>query len=126
MVANDRDNGAGENPFIRGFGWVVVVNSTAGGVAAVNGISGSTVGGVCHSGIDATVIQTRKSAGLIDDACQCIGETGVGYSIEDDSSHRYLTGIGFPSSLRRNDPGEKGHFICTITANARNAGRGIT
>ena len=81
MVADNGNNRAGENPFIGGFSRIIVVNGTAGGVAAVNGIPGGAVGGVCHSGIDTPIIQAGKGTGLIDDTCQCVGEAGVGYSV---------------------------------------------
>ena len=81
MLADDGDNGPGENPLIRGLGRVIIIDSTAGRVAAVDGIPGRPVGRVRHSRIDPAVIQAVKSARLIDNAGQGIGKAGMGHPV---------------------------------------------
>ena len=57
VVANDGYNRPGKNPFICRFIRVIIVNSAAGGILAVNGIARGTVGAVGHRGVDAAVRQ---------------------------------------------------------------------
>lgn len=106
MLTNDRDNGTGEDPLTGSFGRIIIVWSAAGGVAAVDGVTGGTIGGVCNRRIYPAVIQTGESAGLIDDACQGIGKAGVCHSIENHRAHRNLTGIRFSSGFGGNDSGQ--------------------
>ena len=81
MLSDHRNDGTGENPLAGGCAGIIVIDCTAGRVASVNRVTGSFIGRVCNRCIDAAIIQTGKSTGLINDTGQGVGKAGVGNTV---------------------------------------------
>ena len=99
MLPNAGDDRTGANPTVRGFVGIVIVESAAGGVGAIEGIPCSAAGRVGDRFIDLTVGDGGEGSGLVDDAGDAVGEGGGFHPIEDNGTDSDLTDIRFSAGF---------------------------
>ena len=116
MLAYYGDDRAGEDPFICGFVRVIIIDSPAGGIPAVDSVPCGIVGAVCYRSIDAAVVQAGESAGLIDNPCQCVGKGGVFDAVQNNGAYSHLACIRFPAAFSGDDPGQKVNIRTAVLA----------
>ena len=95
MVADPLDDRAGADPGIGGFGGIIIVDGTAGGIPAIECIAGSVIGGVADGLIELPVGNGGKGTRLIDHAGQGIGKGRVLNAIQNNGAYCNLSGIVF-------------------------------
>ena len=72
MAADDDNQGARPDPFACGFGGIKIVNGTAGWIPSVQRVLRGAVGAGSDRLVELAVVDARKSAVLIYDACDGI------------------------------------------------------
>lgn len=107
MLPNAGDDRTGANPTVRGFVGIVIVESAAGGVGAIEGIPCSAAGRVGDRFIDLTVGDGGEGSGLVDDAGDAVGEGGGFHPIEDNGTDSDLTDIRFSAGFGGDDAGKQ-------------------
>ena len=93
MLPNAGDDRTGANPTVRGFVGIVIVESAAGGVGAIEGIPCSAAGRVGDRFIDLTVGDGGEGSGLVDDPGEGVGEGGMLHPVQDHRSHGHLPDV---------------------------------
>ena len=107
MASDHGDDRARENPLIRGFRGIIIVDRAAGGIGPVDGVPRGPISGICNRGVDSPVVQAGKRARLIDDPREGVGERGVGDTVDDDRADRHLPQVRLAARFGRNDPGKQ-------------------
>ena len=107
MLPNAGDDRTGANPTVRGFVGIVIVESAAGGVGAIERIPCSAAGRVGDRFIDLTVGDGGEGSGLVDDAGDAVGEGGGFHPIEDNGTDSDLTDIRFSAGFGGDDAGKQ-------------------
>lgn len=95
MVADSFNNRAGTNPGIGGFGRIIIIDGSAGGIPSVERVACGVIRGVADRLIKLSVGDGGESPRLINDAGQRIREGRVLNAIKNHGSHSYLSGIVF-------------------------------
>lgn len=83
MVADARNHRPAVYPFVGGFGRVVVIDGSAAGIPAVEGVLRGTAGDIGNGLVELPVVQCGKGARLIEHAGYRVGERGVAHPVED-------------------------------------------
>ena len=107
MLTDGEEMGPGPDPLAGGGDGVEVVNGPAGGVGAVECISGGPVGAVGNGLVKLPVVQTGESAPLVDDTGHGVGEGGVVHAVQDHGPYGYLTLIRFSPGFGADEPGQQ-------------------
>ena len=76
MCANPGDDRAGANPFVGGLVRIIIVESAAGGVGAVERLARGAAGGVGDGFVNLAVGDGGEGAGLVNDAGNAVREGG--------------------------------------------------
>ena len=114
MIADHLDHRSGVHKLVRGFGRIKIIHRTAGGVPAVEGVRGGSLGAVCHRGVPVGVVDAGERPILVHHAADGIGEGGVRHPIQDHGTHRHLTLIGFAPGLGADHLGQQLHIRIRI------------
>lgn len=101
------DDRTGTNPAVGGLVRVVIVESAAGGVGAVERIPCSATGRVGDRFVDLTIGDGGEGSGLVDDAGDAVGEGGGFHPIEDNGADSDLTDIRFSAGFGGDDAGKQ-------------------
>ena len=107
MCANPGDDRAGANPFVGGLVRIIIVESAAGGVGAVEGLARGAAGGVGDGFVNLAVGDGGEGAGLVNDAGNAVREGGGLDAVEHHRTDRHLADIRFAAGLGRDDAGQQ-------------------